>query len=90
MLSPVMRGYAEPDVSDTLITNNMPHYMYYAPDISNDDIGGLPGEHPFLINQGPHGFIIAPVGEAEREAINIEYAELINRLCAFEAAFCLK
>lgn len=89
MLAPVMRGYADPDVSAELVTNNMPHYMFYAPEITNDDIGGLPGVHPFLINAGPHGFIIAPVGSAEREAINAEYAEMVDKLCEFEAAFCL-
>lgn len=90
MLAPVMRAYANPDESAQLVTTNLPHYMFYAPGISNEDIAGLPGEHPFVINTGPHGFIIAPVGRAEREAINTEYSELIERLCEHESVFCIE
>lgn len=42
-----------------------PHVMYYAPDLTNEDIGfsreaavGVPGL-PFVAYQGPHGFLIA-------------------------------
>src|SRR5262245_44421231 len=42
MLSPVLRTYFNPDESDSVVTANIPHVMYYAPNISNEDIGGGP------------------------------------------------
>ena len=55
MLSPILRTYANPDVDDSVITLNIPHIMYYAPNISNEDIGGgKPGSmYPFVIMHGP-------------------------------------
>jgi hypothetical protein len=52
MLSPILRAYTDPDTSDEIMTFNMPHYMFYAPDVTNEDIGGQ------LLS--PHIFIIAP------------------------------
>jgi hypothetical protein len=43
MLSPILRTYENPDESDAVGTFNMPHVMYYAPNVSNEDIGGKPG-----------------------------------------------
>src|SRR3989442_1461691 len=40
MLSPVLRTYVNPDANDTVLTANVPHVMYYAPNVSNQDIGG--------------------------------------------------
>lgn len=45
-----------------------PHVMFYAPDVSNDDIAtdwGAVGEHdwmPFIAYQGPHGMLVVRVG----------------------------
>ncbi len=62
MLSPVLRAYHNPDQGDTVITFNYPHYMFYAPDVSNEDIGGkMLSPHLFIINQGQHGYIIKGV-----------------------------
>src|SRR5438128_9917478 len=60
MLSPVLRTYFSPEESDRVITINFPHVMYYAPDISNQDIGGGKpgGMEPFVILQGRHGYMI--------------------------------
>lgn len=49
-----------------------PHLMFYAPDLTDEDIGTAPwGEArkrhpwlPFIGYQGPHGFIIVVVGDA--------------------------
>src|SRR5439155_24079195 len=79
MLSPVLRTYFNPEESDRVLTANYPHVMYYAPDISNDDIdGGKPGGmEPFVILHGHHGYMIQPLGVTERAAINKEYQEML-------------
>ncbi len=40
MLSPIIRGYTNPDENDDVATQNIPHVMYYAPNISTEDVGG--------------------------------------------------
>jgi hypothetical protein len=91
MLSPVLRTYVSPEESDRVITSNFPHVMYYAPDISNEDIGGGKpgGMEPFVILQGHHGYMIQPLGVTERAAINKVYAEMLARLCNIKAVWCL-
>ena len=84
MLSPVLRTYFNPEESDAVVTINMPHVMFYAPNISNEDIGGgrLGGMYPFVILPGPHGYIIQQfLGVTERAAINKEYEEMLARIC---------
>ncbi|MCG8457809.1 MAG: hypothetical protein MI919_16155, partial [Holophagales bacterium] len=84
MLAPVVRTYVDAEGSDLVATWNVPHYMFYAPGVSNDDIGGKPmSQHPYLLNRepGPHGYIIKFVGEAEKKQINEAYADMILRLC---------
>jgi hypothetical protein len=48
-----------------------PHIMYYAPDVSNDDIGGSMEDglganrgYPFIVEEGIHGYIISLVEHA--------------------------
>jgi hypothetical protein len=91
MLSPILRTYFNPDESDRVITMNYPHVMYYAPDVSNEDIGGgeLGGMYPFVIMHGHHGYIIQPLGLTEREAINKENEEMLARLCKINELWCL-
>ena len=91
MLAPVLRTYFDPDDSSRVITINFPHVMYYAPDISNEDIGGgKPGEmEPFVILQGHHGYMIQALGVTERAAINKEYQEMLARLCNIKDVWCL-
>jgi len=91
MLSPVLRTYANPEENDTVITANVPHVMYYAPDVSNEDIGGgRPGSmYPFVIMPGPHGYFIQFLGLTERAAINKEYEEMLARLCKIKEVWCL-
>lgn len=90
MLSPVLRAYQNPDQSDTVMTHNYPHYMFYAPNVSDEDIGGkMLSPHLFIITYGPHGYIIKGVGQKERAVINKEYEEMIERLCKFKKEFCL-
>ncbi|MCU0593381.1 MAG: hypothetical protein MUC57_18160 [Desulfobacterales bacterium] len=41
MLSPILRTYVNPEESDRVATSNNPHVMYYAPNVSNEDIAGI-------------------------------------------------
>jgi len=92
MLSPILRTYANPDESGNNVpTLNIPHVMYYAPNITNQDTGGgkLGGIYPFVIMPGPHGYIIQFLGLTERAAINKEYEEMLARLCKIKEVWCL-
>ena len=91
MLSPVLRTYFNPEESDRVATINFPHVMYYAPDVSNEDIGGakLGGMDPFVILPGHHGYMIQPLGLTERAEINKEYEEMLARLCNIKEVWCL-
>jgi hypothetical protein len=40
MLSPILRTYVNPEVNDNVATANVPHVMHYAPNVSNEDVGG--------------------------------------------------
>ena len=93
MLSPVLRTYINPDANDTVLTANVPHVMYYAPNVSNQDIGGAqpkPGSlYPFVILHGPHGYSIQFLGVTETAAVNREYGDMLARLCSVKQAWCL-
>ena len=91
MLSPILRTYLNNDEDDSVGTLNVPHVMYYAPNVSNEDIGGgkLGGMYPFVIMPGPHGYMIQFLGLTERAAINKEYEEMLARLCKIKDVWCL-
>lgn len=90
MLSPIQRLYGGPGSKETL-TVNMPHFMFYAPHLTSKDIGGGPvmGRYPYLVNPGPHAYIIVNVGEKEKAQISQQEAGLLRDLCAFRTDFCL-
>ena len=89
MLSAVQRLYGGPS-SKTVQLVNMPHYMFYAPNLTSKDIGGGPvmGRYPYLINAGPHAYIILNVGETEKAQITSESQDLLRELCAYRSYFC--
>jgi len=91
MLSPILRTYWNPEENDSVVTANIPHVMYYAPNVSNEDIGGGKGGgmYPFVIMPGLHGYIVQLLGLTEREGINDEYAEMLGRLCNIRQEWCL-
>lgn len=91
MLPPVLRGYVNPDANDEVKTQSIPHVMYYAPGVSNADIGGAPpgGPYPFLILHGPHGYSVQFIGQSERAALTTEYALMLVRLCGINRLWCL-
>jgi len=90
MLSPAVRLYAGPNSVETRLMN-MPHYMFYAPNLTSKDFGGGPpmSPYPYLTNAGPHGYMIVNVGETEKAQINRESQDLIKDLCAYRANLCL-
>ena len=91
MLSPVLRTYFNPDEGDRVTTANFPHVMYYAPNVSAEDIGAgkLGGMEPFVILHGRHGYMIQALGVTERAAINKEYEQMLARLCKIKDLWCL-
>lgn len=96
MVGPVMRAKGPPDMQ--LHTMAMPHLMFYAPDISNDDIGAKPNlqqpeslSMPFVDQQGApqQSYMIQLIGEAEKKKILASEQKLISDLCAYRDVLCL-
>lgn len=92
MLSPVLRAFADPYGSDQRVTRSVPHRMFYAPNLTNPDIGGLASAatQPFVIQEGPWGYMVQRAGPAERDAIVTEHREMLERLCALRKDLCLR
>jgi hypothetical protein len=96
MVSPVMRTAGPPDMR--IHTMAMPHLMFYAPGLTNADIGAMPGladraslRWPFIDRQGidEHSYIIQMIGEAEKAQILSDEQALLADLCAHRAVLCL-
>ena len=90
MIAPIMRLYMGPGSKD-IATMNMPHYMFYAPNLTSADFGGGKtfGPYPYLANPGPHAYMILHVGAAEKGEINREYQGLLKEICAYRTYYCL-
>jgi hypothetical protein len=85
MLAPIMRGFPGPK------TMNMPHYMFYAPNVTDADIGGKPySAYPFMLRMSPgrDDVIILLVGEAEKAKILLESKNLLDQLCSYRDYLC--
>lgn len=70
---------------------NMPHYMFYAPGVTNADIGGKPFSHyPFILSMSPgrDDFIILLVGDTEKAKIIEDSKGLLTDLCSYRAYLC--
>jgi len=88
MLAPVMRTYTGEGSSRHVATFSMPHYMFYAPYLTEADIGGnSPSGGPLVLGNGkdPHGYIIVPAGSMEKAKMNTENASLLKRLIAYRS-----
>jgi hypothetical protein len=88
MIAPLMRGYTHGPEPATM---NMPHYMFYAPNVKNKDIGGNSfGPYPFILSMSPgrDDYIILLVGEAEKAKILLESKDLLTELCAYRDYLC--
>jgi hypothetical protein len=57
-----------------------PHTMFYAPFLTNADIGGMMGRTAFVDRPGPHGMIIVLAGQKEREALLLESKSLVEEV----------
>lgn len=99
MLSPVMRNYPGDVGDNAVMTMSGPHYMFYAPYLTNAGIGNTAAaapRGPVVVNQGdkllgigkgPFGYIILPAGLLEKAAIIKDNRELLDRLIAYKAYF---
>jgi hypothetical protein len=93
MLAPLMRGYSGTGPSASVETIHLPHYMVYAPNVTDKDIGGkYYGQNPFMLRMSPghDDVIIFFAGTAEKAQIIAESAPLLAELCAYRSFFCIK
>jgi len=97
MVGPVMRTLGPPDMK--VHTMAMPHLMFYAPGVTNDDIGAKPNLadhasllHPFIDRQGnaEQSYMIQLIGETEKTRILVEEKSLVDELCAYRKVLCLE
>lgn len=99
MVGPIMRAVGPPDMK--VHTMAMPHLMFYAPFVTNQDIGALPDfndpsslRYPFLDKHteggAEHSYIIQLLGEAETAKILSDQKPLVEALCAYRQVLCLE
>lgn len=62
------------------LSRTFPHTMFYAPFLTNADIGGILGRTAFVDRPGPHGMIIVLAGQKEREALLAESQSLVDEV----------
>jgi hypothetical protein len=96
MVAPVMRALGPPDMK--MHTMSMPHLMFYAPNVTNEDIGAVPDLsvhasllYPFIDKQGnaEQSYMIQLIGEAETAKILADEKALLDELCAYRDVLCL-
>jgi hypothetical protein len=91
MLSPVMRTWL-PD--RTVHTMSVPHVMFYAPGVTDEDIGAQPNvsrDYPFIIREGlsAQSFMLQSAGKTEAAAIVAAERALLQDLCTYRDVLCL-
>jgi hypothetical protein len=57
--------------------------MFYAPNLTDADIGGKRGGPAFVNSPAPHGMIIVPLGKEEQKAIYAEQEALAKKVREF-------
>jgi len=98
MLAPVMRVYSgNPPAVKEPISVSMPHYMFYAPYLADENTRYKSGtDGVFLANpdnailgdgKGPYGYVIVPSTDAEKAIIVADGQDLVKRLIAYKAWF---
>ena len=92
MVAPVMRTWMMPDWQ--VHTMPMPHLMFYAPNMKNEDIGALPNSsvlYPFVFKEGiaEQSYMIQLTGEAEKAQILADEKTLLGDLCAYRDVLCI-
>jgi hypothetical protein len=78
MLSPIR--YRIDEHGQVTLTNPNPHVMFYGPNLTDADIGGLRGSVAYMNKVGPDGMIIVPVGQRERDVIVTQSQPLTERV----------
>ncbi len=88
MLAPMMRTY---DGNSSVVrTMELPHHMFYAPYLTNADLGTAPNAGALILlgdGKSPHQFMIISVGATEKAKIEEEHQELKRRLVAYRSYF---
>jgi hypothetical protein len=92
MVAPIMRTWMLPDWQ--VHTMPMPHLMFYAPNLTNEDIGAVPNSsllYPFIFKEGiaEQSYLIQLIGEAEKAKIMADGKTLLGDLCAYRGFLCL-
>jgi len=92
MVAPVMRTWMLPDWQ--VHTMPMQHLMFYAPNLTDQDIGSGPSSfpgYPFVFKEGipEQSYMIQLAGEAERVRIVTEEKPLLDELCAYREVLCI-
>jgi hypothetical protein len=96
MTAPVFRTVGPPDLK--VHTLAMPHLMFYAPFVTNEDIAAAPNladhsslQYPFIDKQGigQQSVIIQMLGDAEKAGILARERALLDDLCAYRDILCL-
>jgi hypothetical protein len=67
-------------MKDGKLARTFPHTMFYAPFLTNADIGGIMGHTAFVDRPGPHGMIIVLAGQKERETLLSESQDLVDEV----------
>ena len=92
MVAPVMRTWMLPDWQ--VHTMPMQHLMFYAPNLTDQDIGSGPSSfpgYPFVFKEGipEQSYMIQLAGEAERVRIVTEEKPLLDELCSYREVLCI-
>jgi hypothetical protein len=98
MVGPIMRTIGPPDLK--VHTMAMPHLMFYAPNVTNQDLGAVPDLndpssliYPFMDehteSSGEENYIIQLMGETEKAKIVAAEKPLLDELCAYRDVLCL-
>src|SRR5712692_3450851 len=92
MVAPVMRTWMMPDWQ--VHTMPMPHLMFYAPNMTNEDIGAVPNSsvlYPFVFKEGiaEQSYMIQLIGAAEKAKILADEKTLLHDLCAYRNFLCV-
>ena len=92
MVAPVMRTWMMPDWQ--VHTEAMPHLMFYAPNMTNEDIGAVPNSsllYPFVFKEGiaEQSYMIQLIGAAEKAKILADEKTLLHDLCSYRDFLCV-
>jgi hypothetical protein len=93
MVAPVQRTWMLPD--GQVHTGTMAHLMFYAPHLTDKEIGALPKSditYPFMFEEGiaEQSYIIQLMGAAETARIVTDGKKLLADLCAYRDVLCLR